>query len=73
MSVGPVQAPLNFTLALQGPSVDQLASQLQVADILKRALADLLPGIRKRRTFSHVICCSSLPAQILLLSYLLSH
>ena len=37
--------PLNFTLALQGPTVDQLASQPQAADILKRALADLLPGV----------------------------
>lgn len=46
-SSGVVQAqlPLNFTLALQGPTVDQVASQPQAANVLKRALADLLPGV----------------------------
>ena len=38
---------LNFTMALQGPTVDQLAQQPAGMDVLKRALADLLPGVRE--------------------------
>lgn len=38
---------LNFTMALQGPTVDQLAAQPRGTDVLKRALADLLPGVRE--------------------------
>lgn len=45
MALVQARLPLNLTLALQGPTVDQLASQPQGADVFKRALADLLPGV----------------------------
>ncbi len=43
-AVQPLQA-VDFTMALQGPTVDQLASNPSASNMLKQALADLMPGI----------------------------
>lgn len=56
------RSELNFTVELQGPTVDQLASQPQGSDVLKRALSDLLPGVCEHLhlTSSHLFFSASL-------------
>lgn len=40
-----------FTLALQGPNADQIASTPGASSLLKQALADLLPGTGAQSQF----------------------